>query len=164
MQESGKDYQVNDCTPKFTLNLMPYTDNQGWVRILVKNNQQISLDFAGQLTKEMIATNFKFRDFGVSDNEVTMNTENSWYIENPTISVLIATNLPNGYPMQTMDPNLIDQNQVIANVFNGKTPTATQWSQNYNGGYVVFKGIIRTYGSWTKMWSGCSNKPYINIG
>ena len=50
-QEANKDCQENSCVPKFTVTLGPYIDPQGWVRILVKEDQEISLDFQGRLTK-----------------------------------------------------------------------------------------------------------------
>ena len=50
-QEACNDCQGNSCVPKFTVTLGPYIDPQGWVRILVKEDQEISLDFQGRLTK-----------------------------------------------------------------------------------------------------------------
>ena len=55
-------------------------------------------------------------------------------------------------------------NKVIANVFNGKTPTGTQWSQTYNEGNLIFSGIIKTYGVWDKFWMGWHKDPYVKIG
>lgn len=54
----------------------------------------------------------QIKDIGFSDNEYSMDTQYSWYIENVKFST--NTTLP--------------INQVIANVFNGKTPTGTEWS------------------------------------
>jgi hypothetical protein len=56
------------------LTVKPFIDPEGWVRILTKENQQIRLDYKGEITAEMIASNFKFKDFGVSNSEETMNT------------------------------------------------------------------------------------------
>jgi basic membrane lipoprotein Med (substrate-binding protein (PBP1-ABC) superfamily) len=47
-----------------------------------------------------------------------------------------------------MNPDLVNLNQIVANVFNGKTPTGNQWSLGYNEGYLVYSGTIKTYGNW----------------
>ena len=39
-------------------------------------------------------------------------------------------------------------NQVIANVFNGKTPTGTDWTLAYDGGYLQYEGVVKTYGDF----------------
>lgn len=63
-----------------------------------------------------------------------------------------------------MNEGIVNLNQVIANFFNGKTPTGSEWSQEYNEGFLFFKGVIKTYGSWDKFWMGWSQDPYIKIG
>jgi hypothetical protein len=47
------------------------------------------------------------------------------------LGVGIVNNVPE-YPIKYMNSAIINLNQVVANVFNGKTPTGSQWSQNYN--------------------------------
>ena len=80
------------------------------------------------------------------------------------VSTGIITNLPGGYPATYLSQDLVNKNQVLANVFNGKTPTGTEWSQGYNQGYLFFSGVIYTYGNWDKFWMGWTNAPYVNIG
>lgn len=55
-------------------------------------------------------------------------------------------------------------NQVIANVFNGLTPTGSQWSQNYDKGYLYYNGIIRTYGNFQSFYMGENWKAHVVIG
>ncbi len=59
----------------------------------------------------------------------------------------IVKNLPS-YPPTYHNPDLFNLNQIIANVFNGKTPTGTAWSLEYNEGYLFYGGVIKTYGKW----------------
>lgn len=59
----------------------------------------------------------------------------------------IAKNI-DGYPAQYINSEIINLKQVIVNVFNGKTPTGSPWSQTYNEGYLFYKGKISTYGDW----------------
>jgi hypothetical protein len=157
------DHQYQELKERATLEIKPFIDANGWIRVLIKDSQQIKLDFAGVLTAEHFTTKFKFKDFGVSDNEETMNTSESWYIENVKLKAYIVNNLP-GYPPQYVDSAIICLNEVIANVFNGKTPTGHPWTQEYNQGFLSFSGVIKTYGSWDQFWQGCTAKPYVKIG
>jgi hypothetical protein len=50
---------------------------------------------------------------------------------------------------------LLNKNIFLANYFNGKTPTGTEWSATYDESYILFSGKVRTYGNWESFWYGC---------
>ena len=53
-------------------------------------------------------------------------------------------------------------NLYFSNFFNGKTPTNTTWTTEYNDGYIYWCGNFSTFGTWTTMYYGCNE--YIQIG
>ena len=55
-------------------------------------------------------------------------------------------------------------NQVIANVFNGLTPTGTPWTPSYQGGYLYYSGVIKTYGDFKSFYMGANWKEHYMIG
>jgi hypothetical protein len=87
-------------------------------------------------------------DIGWSDNIYQMNTEYSWYMNNAAFTTTEG----------------LDKYQAIANIFNGKTPTGTDWSIGYEGGYLYYDGIIQTYGNFKSFYMGCQWKAHITIG
>lgn len=115
--------------------------------MLYRFDNQMRVTYQGTLTAEDIA-NMEIRDIAFSDNELSAVTNESWYIRN----VLFTTNTN------------LHINQVIANVFNGKTPTGTEWSANYQGGYLYYKGVVETYGNFTSFYMGEDWKSHIRIG
>lgn len=73
---------------------------------MMKKDDVITTDFKGTLTEDDIQK-MNIVDIGWSDNPETMNTPESWYMNN--FNFVTNTKLP--------IPKL------VANVFNGKTPT-----------------------------------------
>jgi hypothetical protein len=134
---------------KFTKTVLcePFIDHLGWARILYRADNIMNLTYNGTLTASDI-TNMNIKDIAFSDNEYSAVTNESWYIENVQFST--NTNLP--------------LNQVIANVFNGKTPTGTEWNLKYAGGYLYYSGIIKTYGDFKSFYMGANWKAHITIG
>lgn len=125
--ESAK-LNIDEISSKLTVSIQPYVSEDGWIRMLVRDKKVITCDFKGLLTPEDFVKKFKFKDFGVSDNEKTMKTEESWYYPNVELTPLICSNKAGG---AYLDSSLINTNTLLANIFNGKTPTGTAWSQDY---------------------------------
>ena len=88
------------------------------------------------------------KNIAFSDNQYSADTDQSWYMQN--VKFKTTTNLP--------------INQVIANVFNGKTPTGTDWTLAYDGGYLQYEGVVKTYGDFQSYYMGQNNKQHVRIG
>jgi hypothetical protein len=107
---------------------------------MMKADNAIKTDFKGELTEEDIKK-MKIVDIGWSDNPETMNTPESWYINDLEFkTVKMTINLP-----------IL---KVVANVFNGKTPTGEEWTDKYEGGLLTYHGIMRTYGHFNSFYMG----------
>lgn len=107
---------------------------------MMKADNAIKTDFKGELTEEDIRK-MKIVDIGWSDNPETMKTPESWYINNFEFkTVKMTINLP-----------IL---KVVANVFNGKTPTGEEWTDKYEGGLLQYHGIVRTYGHFNSFYMG----------
>ena len=85
---------------------------------MMKKDNVITTDFKGTLTEEDIPK-MKITDIGWSDNPETMNTPESWYINNVNFQTNFQTNI--NFPIS----------KLVANVFNGKTPTGEEWTEQY---------------------------------
>jgi hypothetical protein len=104
---------------------------------MMKKDGVITTDFKGALTEDDIQK-MNIVDIGWSDSPETMNTPESWYMNN--FSFLTNTKLP--------IPKLIE------NVFNGKTPTGEDWTDKYESGYLYYNGVVRTYGHFNSFYMG----------
>ena len=97
------------------------------------------------------------RAFGVSDNINTVHRDYSWIIKNVKFSAG-KTKEYGSYD------NSCDTYEMLANIFNGKTPTGTDWTADYDKAYVWFSGHFVTFGSWTSMYEGKDYKSYVKTG
>ena len=135
---------------KFFIDLMQ--PSNVWIRLNYKVNLQIyptseKFRWTIKMTEQLIKL---IKDFGFSDKLQTIHTDQSWYLEN----VIIIAKKKISY--QNFDLS-VSIPEYAANVFNGLTPTGTEWSLIYNSGYVWFTGTFKTYGTWTSMYNGCNN-------
>ena len=91
------------------------------------------------------------KDFGFSDKIETMHTDQSWVLGNVSItaSKMLSYLLSN---------NSVSIPEYAANVFNGLTPTGTQWAIDYPIGYLWFSGQFITYEAWSSMYVGCTGE------
>ncbi len=116
----------------------------------MKADNVIKTYFKGELTEEDI-NKMKIVDIGWSDNPETMNTPESWYINDFEFKTVVMTkNLP-----------IL---KAVANVFNGKTPTGEEWTDKYEGGFLQYHGIVRTYGHFNSFYMDGQLKEHIQIG
>lgn len=107
----------------------------------------MKLTYYGSLTAEDI-DKMKIQDIAFSDNELSANTDESWYIQD------VKFRTDTGLPI----------NQVLANVFNGKTPIGTEWTESYDKGFLYYEGKLRTYGDFSFYYLGNDTKETIKIG
>ncbi|XP_022087521.1 uncharacterized protein LOC110977582 [Acanthaster planci] len=137
----------------------------GWMRVYYKSGAQTCRTYSeftwtGQLITCLGLDNVTA--FAVSDDVATINTENSWILENSSWafeSFRVCGNSP-----CTSSTNLgISYADVIANLAKCQTPSGTDWSQAYAGGYAMIDGFLSTNGDWSRMFYGCVNS-YRNVG
>ena len=130
-----------------------YTDfsdsNNIWIRLNYKINTNvfgtsIDINFSSDMVDDLFLNS---ESFGWSDNLYTIKTENSWIVKNVK------------FHQRYLNSSLLSY--YFANFFNGKTPTNTIWTQDYNDGYLLWSGNFSTFGTWTTMYYGCGE--YINI-
>ena len=81
------------------------------------------------------------KDFGWSDKIDTINTDQSWIIENVK------------FYQSFSDQNMM---QRFSHLFNGKDPLGNTWTPSFTSGYLTFNGTFRTFGSWSTMYVGCA--------
>eukprot|EP00946_MAST-07B_sp_MAST-7B-sp1_P000058 g58.t1 len=77
--------------------------------------------------------------WGWSTSADSINVDQSWYFENPEITVDGSTN--------------------IVRILNGRVPDGS--SVDWNGfqhGYIRWNGVLQTFGEWTSMYAGCSQR------
>jgi hypothetical protein len=102
---------------------------------------------------------------GWSDSSSTMVKHQSWYFEDPTMSAVghhESKPSPYYYPSYP-----VDKWTAFANVANGMVPVLGKRTSNwkdYTGGYIYFNGVIKSYGSWKKMYQGCGWTVRHDIG
>ena len=111
-----------------------------------------------------IIENLAIKHIGFSDSKLTMNTEYSWILKDVNFGGSIVTSSEGVYPPTYISGDIVNHYAMIANYFNGLTPTATTWDINYDRGYLFFSGTFLTYGNWTKMYVGANWTSMVNIG
>jgi len=87
------------------------------------------------------------KDFMATDHPEIIDKENTWILKN-IIFDGAKTVIYGEY-----DTN-VNTYEMLANIFNGKTPTGTEWTNTYDKAYFWFTGRLTTLGSWTSMYEG----------
>jgi hypothetical protein len=125
---------------------------QIWLRL----NYKIATNFFGtsglSWTAQMVERILpRVKAFGVSSSLTTMNTEYSWYFENPQMGT-----------SKTGDPEAA-LTTFLMNVLNGRIPTGTTWCLGYADAYLWFAGLFKTFGTWTSMYVGVNWTSYVSV-
>jgi len=129
----------------YTLYTYFRSNGDRWVRLNYKTGTTISgtsnsFEFDSGSTKELIRI---IKAIGWSDSMTTIEREKSWVLDDVQFSSLYLS--------------IDNLSSYHSNIFNGKTPTGTVWTSGYNGGYVLWGGVLRTFGSWSQMFYGCGD-------
>ncbi|XP_078701801.1 uncharacterized protein LOC144927883 isoform X3 [Branchiostoma floridae x Branchiostoma belcheri] len=120
----------------------------GWMRFYYKAGPNTCHNYPGVTWTGDIMGKINATDFLVSDDVNTANTELSWLFR--------------GFESTSM--RVKDTMQALANLGNCRTPSGSQWSQGYTGGYVFIRGTLETLGTWTSMYVGCGLSSTAAVG
>ncbi|XP_078621315.1 uncharacterized protein LOC144887789 [Branchiostoma floridae x Branchiostoma japonicum] len=119
-------------------------------------------NYQGVTWTEGIMSKVNATDFLVSDDITTGNTDQSWLFSGFKFS---SRACPNYKPCVTLESVFgINTMQAVANLGNCRTPSGSQWSQNYISAYVSVRGRLETMGGWTTMYVGCDRSSTYTVG
>lgn len=132
--------------------------DQIWVRLCMKTGQEVQGQLSGKpwTVEKARALRLCVKDFGVSDNPLTIHTSESWIVKDVSLSACRT--------LSYLKWEEADVDLYLCNVLNGLTPSGTQWSLGYDTAYVMFWGLFQTYGTWRSMYVGANWTSYSNVG
>lgn len=114
------------------------SDGWGWTRLYHKDGKETCSN-DGMNYNYFIVEKLITKDFAVSDNLETIQSEGSWILKD--------------IDLKNKDFSF----QKLANVANCTTPIGTNWNSNYNWGYLFIRGKLQTMADWSEMFYGCKS-------
>jgi len=128
-----------------------------YVRLMRKEAQTYTPEVLG-VTAEVLG-GMDIKGIAFSDKLITVETEYSWILPTVKVSYKWTDNTSGCYYY----PEHECPNNALLNFINGKTPTGTEWSQNYDKGHLIFSGTLETWGTWNSKYVGVNYSSYYNV-